>query len=251
MTTDTWTGDGQPTPARKLADRLTPVVTLRWATGGDLPAVAALMSLSGVATLDPELATALANGVVGNAHRAALAARGRENGAHTFLHAIAEQAAVKDLRQAYLAAAVVLVADVADRQCVGTVVALPPPRVAAQFVDAIGAGDGSRQANTMLLTGAIGLAKVHALAVADGARRDGIGGALINRVTELYFHNGFHCVYGQMPDQPGLAEFYRRHGFDVHEPGAGLDLWRIFGVPGGLVPAPNEQIFARWRTTQT
>ena len=37
-------------------------------------------------------------------------------------------------------------------------------------------------------------------------------------------------LYGQMPPTPGLDAFYRRHGFEVLDPGESLDLWPVFGV---------------------
>jgi hypothetical protein len=70
---------------------------------------------------------------------------------------------------------------------------------------------------------------------------------LLTRTRKLHFYNGYHCVYGQMPDRAGLPEFYRRLGFDVQGLGAPLDLWTIFGIPGGITPGHDERVFVRWR----
>jgi GNAT superfamily N-acetyltransferase len=85
------------------------------------------------------------------------------------------------------------------------------------------------------------------LAVAAPARRASVGSALLSRVKRIYFHHGYIYVYGQMPDRPGLPEFYQHQGFEVKRPGAGLDLWVISGMPSGLYPDAAERIFVRVR----
>jgi GNAT superfamily N-acetyltransferase len=93
----------------------------------------------------------------------------------------------------------------------------------------------------------MGLAKVSALAVAEHARRAGVGAALLSRAKRLFFHHGYLYVYGQMPARPGLAEFYRRQGFEVKQPGEGLDLQVLFGFPAGIRPVRGERLFVRAR----
>lgn len=91
------------------------------------------------------------------------------------------------------------------------------------------------------------VAKISALAVDEPFRRTGIGAALLSRVRKIYFYNGYLYVYGQMPDRPGLAEFYARQGFEVRAPGEGLDLRAVFGIHGTVHPEPDERLFIRKR----
>ena len=46
------------------------------------------------------------------------------------------------------------------------------------------------------------------MAVAEPDRRRGIGTALINACTELYFQLGYHLAYGQFSARAGLASYY-------------------------------------------
>ncbi len=80
-----------------------------------------------------------------------------------------------------------------------------------------------------MMAGAIGIAKIKAVAVGESARGRNIGGALLQRCRQVYFHCGYLIVYGQMPPRPGLDAFYRRNGFQVLSEGEGLDLWVIVG----------------------
>ena len=108
------------------------------------------------------------------------------------------------------------------------------------------AGADQRAASQLALGGAVALAKIDALAVSESARRSGVGAALLTRATKVYFTNGYFYVYGQIaPDRPELIAFYQRRGFEVRPPDEGLDLWVVFGLPGGIRPDRGERIFVR------
>ncbi|MGW0486324.1 GNAT family N-acetyltransferase [Nonomuraea sp. NPDC003214] len=95
------------------------------------------------------------------------------------------------------------------------------------------------------MLGAIGLAKIKAVAVAEIERRRGIGAALLKRCRQIYVHCGYLLLYGAMPPTPGLGAFYRRQGFDVMEAGAPMDMWMVFGVHLSILPGADERFFFR------
>ncbi|WP_327581641.1 GNAT family N-acetyltransferase [Nonomuraea sp. NBC_00507] len=99
----------------------------------------------------------------------------------------------------------------------------------------------------MITIGAIGLAKIKAMAVAETARRCGIGAALLKRCKQVYFHCGYLLLYKAMPPTPGLDAFYRRQGFQVLEAGAPLDMWMVFGVHSRIQPGVDERYFVRFQ----
>jgi len=101
----------------------TPEVRVRQAVPADMGAVRELATLAGV-TLDDMLADAIASGTAGRALRAGLS-----GGQEGFNRHIAEQfiGHPDDPMQAYLSAALVLVADDRDHGVVGTVAAYPRP----------------------------------------------------------------------------------------------------------------------------
>ncbi|MCO1575140.1 GNAT family N-acetyltransferase [Crossiella sp. SN42] len=220
-----------------------PRTRVRLATTADLPVITRLLPEAGV-DLGERVEAGLAEGTVGQAHRAALAQRGENHGTPGFLRAMAEAFAVGP-DTAYLAATVVLVAEHREDGVLGVVVAFPPPNVAERLLIA---DDAAAQHNLQVLVqGVSGLAKVSALVVDSSARRRGVGAALLSAVRRLFFYHGYLYVYGQMPQRPGLADFYAAQGFQVYEPGQSLDLWTVFGVPGGIVPEQGEQLFVRGR----
>jgi GNAT superfamily N-acetyltransferase len=95
------------------------------------------------------------------------------------------------------------------------------------------------------MAGAIGAAKVKAVARAARARGAGIGSALIECCNQVYFRRGYVMIYGQMPAVPGLDAFYRRNGFDVLDVGDELDMWVVFGVHSRIRTGPGERFFIR------
>jgi GNAT superfamily N-acetyltransferase len=222
-----------------------PGVRVRQALPADMGAVRELATLAGV-TLEDVLAESVVSGVAGLALRAGLS-----EGQEGFNRHIAEQfiAHPDDPLQAYLSAALVLVAYDREHSVVGTVVAYPPASIAQIHLDGArrrGITD-PRELNNLMMLGAIGLAKVKALAVAEPARGRNVGGSLLLRCRQVFFACGYAIVYGQMPPTPGLDAFYRRNGFEVLDQGEGLDLWPVFGVHSRVDTDPGERFFIRYR----
>ncbi|MEV1175746.1 hypothetical protein [Nonomuraea sp. NPDC049784] len=54
-----------------------------------------------------------------------------------------------------------------------------------------------------MMLGAIGPAKIKAVAVAETERHRGIGAALLKRCRQVYVHCGYLLLYGAMPPTPG------------------------------------------------
>lgn len=230
-----------PITERKL-DRgwaASPGVRIRQATPADMPTVRALALLAGV-ELEDELIEAIDSGAAGQALRAGLS-RGRDG----FARHIAEQLVTHwdQPLAAYLSAALILVAEHQEDGIIGALVGYPPPNIAQEHVDAMHADDEQR--GHMVMLGVIGLAKIKAVAVTPAARGRRIGGALLQRAQEVYFTCGYLIVYGQMPATPGLDDFYRRCGFRVLDPGAGLDMWEVFGMHSHIASSPDERFFIR------
>jgi hypothetical protein len=65
----------------------------------------------------------------------------------------------------------------------------------------------NRDLNQLAMAGAIGAAKVKAVATAAHARGAGIGSAFIQCCSQVYFGCGYVMIYGQMPAVPGLDAF--------------------------------------------
>lgn len=213
-------------------------VKIRLATAEDLPEIAELAPAAGI-ELTAAMAEAIRDGEMGRAHRAGLAARGREHGQPGFSRAVARALTDRGPEHAFAAASLVLVAEHREHGVIGTVIALPPPNVTEQYMThAEGMNAAAPEVRKLMLLGIVGLVKVAALAVAEAHQRSGLGAALLSRVKKTFFAHGYVFVYGQIrPDRPGLAAFYRRQGFEVREPDEGLDLWVIFGIPGGIHPS--------------
>jgi ribosomal protein S18 acetylase RimI-like enzyme len=231
-----------PISARKLdiGWAASPGIRVRQATPADMPAVRDLALLAGV-KLDDELIEAVASGAAGQALRAGL-----DRGEDGFTRYIAGQfAAHWDQRLiAYLSAALVLVAVDRDDGVVGALVAYPPPNVAEDHLATV---DDNEQRGQLLTVGAIGVAKIKAVAVTPEARGRNIGTALIQRAREVYFTCGYMIVYGTMTAAANLPGFYQRCGFQVLEPGEALDLWVVFGMHSRIEASPSERFFIRYK----
>ena len=221
-----------------------PGVRVRQAGPADMDAVRELATLAGT-TLDDVLAAAVASGAAGRALRAGLS-----GGMDGFRRHLAERLIDRpdDPLQAYLSAALVLVADHREHGVVGTVVAYPPAHLVQLHLDGArrrGTTD-PRELNKLMVLGAIGLAKIKALAVAEPARGRSVGGSLLLRCRQVFSACGYTLLYGQMPPTPGLDAFYRRNGFEVLGHGEGLDLWPVFGVHSLVSTDPGERFFIRY-----
>ncbi|MFG1706493.1 GNAT family N-acetyltransferase [Nonomuraea sp. M3C6] len=217
-------------------------VRIRQARAGDLPAMAELVPLAGV-RIEDVLREAVTADIAGAALRSGL-----RGGAGAFHRHLAEQFArhFDDPLQAYLHAALVLVAEHRDRGIVGTLIAYPPLNVADDHLQVIPArADPTEAQRRVVMLGAIGLAKIKAVAVAETERRRGIGAALLKRCQQIYVHCGDLLLYGAMPPTPGLSAFYRCQGFDVMEARAPMDMWMVFGVHSSILPGADERFFFR------
>jgi GNAT superfamily N-acetyltransferase len=221
-----------------------PGVRVRQAAAGDMDAVCELAALAGV-SIEDDLVRSVASGSAGLALRAGLG-MGQEG---FNLHMVEQFIAHRDepLR-AYLSAALVLVADHRDHGVVGALVAYPPPNIAQMHLDGTRRRiTDPREREKLMMLGAVGLAKVKAVAVAEPARGRNIGGALLLRCRQVFFACGYVILYGQMPPVPGLDAFYRRNGFEVLGHGEGLDLWPVFGVHSLIDTGQGERFFIRYR----
>jgi len=90
------------------------------------------------------------------------------------------------------------------------------------------------------------IAKVHALAVAEHARGQGIAGALLKRAWQVYQQLEYFLLYGSYEADRDLGAFYTRHGYTVHAPGESLALDRVT-LPFRLSAGDDQCLFTRWR----
>jgi len=220
-----------------------PGVRVRQAVPADMGAVRELAALTGV-TIEDVLVDSVASGAAGLALRAGLS-----SGQEGFNRHMAEQfiAHRDDPLQAYLCAALVLVADHRELGVIGTVVAYPPPNITQLHLDGTRRNiTDPRERNMLMMAGAVGLAKVKALAVAEPARGR-VGGSLLLRCRQVFFACGYVILYGQMPPTPGLDAFYRRNSFEVLDFGEGLDLWPVFEIHSRVDTDTGERFFIRYR----
>jgi GNAT superfamily N-acetyltransferase len=219
-----------------------PGVRIRQARPDDMDAVRELALLAGV-PLEGELVDAVRSGAAGQALRTGLA-RGNE----AFLRHMAEQFVThwKHPLVPYLSAALCLVAERRDEGIVGALLAYPPPNISQDHLDAArGADDHQRRQLSMV--GAIGLAKIKAVAVAEDARGLGIGSALLLRAWQVFFACEYSIVYGTMAATPGLDVFYRRNGFQVLDHGEPIDLWAVYGMHSAINADAGERFFIRYK----
>lgn len=153
--------------------------------------------------LEDTLADAVTAGNAGGALRAGLRA-----GQEAFVRHLAEQfiAHPEEPLHAYLSAALILVAEHQEHGIVGALIAYPPSNVALDHLrQARRKIISNRDLNQLAMAGAIGAAKVKAVATAAHARGAGIGSALIQCCSQVYFRCGYVMIYGQMPAVPRLG----------------------------------------------
>lgn len=213
---------------------------IRLATPGDVDKVATLVQLADVELEDDLLEGLRSDGGVAGALRAGL-----RSGQEALMAEIATATAkVKDPREIYLRSLLPLVAD-RGGEIVGALVAYPPVNVIHRYYTHA-AAYGPREQQKVLLGGAIALTRLKAVAVAEEARGAGLGAALVRRCVQVYRACGFMLVYGQIPSDRDLEPFYSSLGFEVGEADGELDLWPIFGYPGGIHADQGERLFARW-----
>lgn len=217
-----------------------PGVQIRQARPSDLDIIRRLAKTARV-DLDDELADAVTTGSAGTALRAGL-----RGGQGQFMRHMAERFAARQNGKmffAYLSAALFLVAEDAERNVIGALVAHPPPNVANAHLDAGHPITDPQEQAKIVMVGGIAVAKVTAVAVAEPARRRNIGSALVGLCMQIYAHCGYVIVYGQMPAIAGLDLFYRNLGFTVLDVGAGIDMWVVFGIHSYVYPDPGSRMF--------
>jgi GNAT superfamily N-acetyltransferase len=116
------------------------------------------------------------------------------------------------------------------------------------YFDGAPRGTSAQDRSKLVMMAVIAVCRVKGLVVADAWQGRGIGDSLLDRCIRIYDRCGFRVTYGQMPIGKGLDAYYARHGFDILRPDEGLDLWEVFGVGGGVLAEPGEQLFARWHS---
>lgn len=222
---------------------------MRLAEPADMPTVRELAAMAGVA-LESEIVQAVDHGIAAAALRAAVVG-GRE----AFTRHMAEQFVTHqgtDVSVAFQHVTLVLVAEHEERGVIGAAVTYPPITVIKQLMQySQRTGARAQQAMQILGSGALAIARIKAVAVVEDLRGAGIGSALLHRSWQIFDHSGYMIVYGQAADSPALQRFYRRHHFDVLDPGAGFDPWVVFGVHADVRPDPGERTFIRHRPSDS
>jgi GNAT superfamily N-acetyltransferase len=217
-------------------------IRIRLAVAADLNAVAGLADAVGVEVEDA-LRVSVTDGSLGAGLRAGL-----RGGHEAFVRHMAETffslQGTGKFGLALLHPGLVLVAEHDQDGVVGALIAHPPVHVLSDFARQV--GEETKAGRDLVLMGAIGMARIRAVAVRETVRRQGVGAAMVRLCQQIYAHCGYYIVYGQMPAAPGLDSFYRHCGFQVLPPGDGFDAWVITGVSSNIHPAPDERVFI-WR----
>ncbi|MEV8425695.1 GNAT family N-acetyltransferase [Streptomyces niveus] len=83
--------------------------------------------------------------------------------------------------------------------------------------------------------------KIKGLAVDDGARGRGLGGAMLKRCAEIYWQLDFMLLFGEFEFERALGPYYARHGFTVLNPDQTTDVGFVLtGRPIALGAGPGE-----------
>ncbi|MEV0325604.1 hypothetical protein AB0H63_04020 [Micromonospora echinospora] len=222
-------------------------VRIRLALPDDMPAVKALLTATG-GDLDEEVVKAVSTGVVAAALRAGL-----KGGKNAFVEHLAQQLFDNqrgDQNVPLRDVTLVLVAEHDEQGVVGALVALPPVRVIDSLLDHMRStgADGLRMTQ-LLYSAVMGMTRIKAIAVAEGSRGTGIGGALLLRCWQVYERNDYMIIFGQTDDSSGLPQFLQRHGFVVLDPDTGFDPWVVLGVHADVRPDTGLRTIL-WRRGQ-
>jgi GNAT superfamily N-acetyltransferase len=149
---------------------------------------------------------------------------------------------------AYLDSGLALVAEHPEHGVVGGLIAYPPVTVVQAVTEHMLAQNAPReQLQKLWMLVGVKLTRIKTVAVVERVRGEGIGGSLLDRARRVYFHCGFHTVYGAMPDKPGLTAFYQRAGFTVCDQASPVDLSRPFGMDFQIWPSAGERLFHQVR----
>ncbi|MEU5255151.1 GNAT family N-acetyltransferase [Streptomyces longwoodensis] len=135
-----------------------------------------------------------------------------------------------------------LVARDGDGQVVGALLGVPSGTV----VSALSRQPGGRR---YLLVSMLTYAKIKAVAVAEDARRRGIGATLLARCVQLYWQLDYMLLFGEFDTERALGPYYGRQGFTVLRPGQGIEVGTLLtGLPLHLGAGPGLTSFHRWRS---
>ncbi|MFB7311153.1 GNAT family N-acetyltransferase [Streptomyces sp. NPDC056192] len=208
---------------------------IRLAQAEDTDKVDALLTTAGVRII-PVLRSAIEAGTAGSVLLAGL--RGTKN---TFLTDAARTFARLDMAESMSTISLTLVAADGQGQPVGALSVTAPGTIIERAMDQ--AGYEPLRALTLGLV----IAKVHGLAVAETARRQGLASALLKRAWQVYAQLDYLLLYGSYETERELSAFYARHGFTVLAPGEGFLLDRI-GLPFGVNAGDDQCVFTRWRS---
>ena len=157
-----------------------------------------------------------------------------------------EQHHATDAMDAFPALSSLFVAENEDG-IVGAAQVLVPGRM---IIEMLKHGLGAQAAVSV----AASIAKYSSLVVVDGARRRGVGAALTRRCVRTYLDAGFVMIFGQFHEELQLERFYENCGFDVLNPGQGVDLppplrWTTMPEPGDRLIVRWHPAYAEWSRT--
>ncbi|MFI5682091.1 GNAT family N-acetyltransferase [Streptomyces cellulosae] len=83
-------------------------------------------------------------------------------------------------------------------------------------------------------------AKIKAVAVAEYARRHGIGAALLAQCVQVYGQLDYKLLFGEFDTERDLGPYYTRQGFSVLRPGHSIDVGTLLtGSPLHLGAGPG------------
>ncbi|MDH2393379.1 GNAT family N-acetyltransferase [Streptomyces sp. HNM0663] len=165
---------------------------------------------------------------------------GLMQGGEALTDPLVRAAASGQLQDGALAMSLPMVAEERDGTLTGALLGLPPGAVVQTVREA-----GYEQHSLLAM---LKYAKIKGLAVAEEARRRGVGGALLKRCIQVYWQLNFVLLYGGFEIERALGPYYARHGFTVLNPGETTDVGFVLtGRPIGLGAGPGEQLFYRWR----
>ncbi|MEU6201411.1 GNAT family N-acetyltransferase [Streptomyces sp. NPDC047061] len=135
-----------------------------------------------------------------------------------------------------------LVARDGDGQVVGALLGVPSGTVLSGLSQLPGVG------RRYVLMSMLMYAKIKAVAVAEDARRRGIGAALLARCMQVYGQLEYTLLFGEFDTERALGPYYRRQGFTVLRPGQGIDVGTLLtGIPLHLGAGPGLTFFHRWQ----
>ena len=174
---------------------------------------------------------------------ATLVLRGLDEGPRAILEQIALLATQGRLQEAIGRLASVLVAEDRDGQIVATSLTFPPGAIIVRALRA-----NLDQMRILVL--AVTVLKIKGVAVAESARGNGIGQAMLRRIVQTYDQIGYRLLYGQFTVGSGLETYYRRQGFEILDQHDGVSLTPLLDLPITIGAPPGEQLFLHWNVNR-